>query len=64
MLDTRGQQLSLDEFIHRNLLQKGDLSKGIRANTLEAIIGAVWLDSGRDAVQFDCVMERMGLYSN
>jgi ribonuclease-3 len=63
-LNARGQQWSLDQFVNKNPLQNGGVSETIRANTVEAIIGAVWLDSGRNAAQVDLVMEKMGLYAD
>jgi ribonuclease-3 len=51
----------LDKFVETNPAQKGKVSKGTRATTVEAIIGAVWVDSGKNASQVNRVMENMGL---
>ena len=62
MLDAKGQQWALDEFINTDPSQKGKISKGIRATTVEAIIGAVWLDSGKSVSRVDRVIDNLGLY--
>lgn len=41
--------------------QKGKISKGTRATTVEAILGAVWIDSGKNIHEVDRVKASLGL---
>jgi ribonuclease-3 len=64
ILDAKGQEWSLDKFITTHPAQKGEVSKGVRASTVEAIIGAVWLDSFKNAAEVDRVIDILGLYDD
>lgn len=54
--------LDLQRFIH----QRPDLERHVPdstlATTMEAILGAVWVDSNEDVQQVNEVMEKIGLY--
>lgn len=41
--------------------QKGKVSRGTRASTVEATLGAVWLDSGKSFQEVGHVMHMMGI---
>ena len=55
----RGRQIGLDHFINPNPSQKGAVSEGLVADTVEALIGAVNMDGGSWAL--DEVMKRLGV---
>jgi ribonuclease III len=55
----RGRQIGLDHFINPNPSQKGSVSDGLVADTVEALIGAVNMDGGSWAL--DEVMKRLGV---
>ncbi|KAJ5469745.1 hypothetical protein N7539_007697 [Penicillium diatomitis] len=61
-LASRAKVLNLQRFIH----QRPDLDRNVPdstlATTVEAILGAVWLDSNEDVQQVDEVMEKLDLY--
>ena len=58
-LNRLGRLHSLDEFICRNPSQAGYISQNTMASTVEAILGAVYLDRGIDHVSQ--VMQTLGL---
>lgn len=47
-LSKRGHTLGLDTQVQKNPAHKGDVPRTAMASTMEAVIGAAWLDSGRD----------------
>ena len=51
----------LDQFIERNPSQRGPMSTATLATTVEAIIGAAYLDGEQRAAE--CVMRALGLLS-
>lgn len=61
-LTSMARDLDLQRFIH----QRPDLGRNVPdstlATTVEAILGAVWLDSNEDVQQVNEVMEKVGLY--
>lgn len=59
-LAVRGRANGLDGFIHNNPSQGNSVSDRTIAQTVEAILGAVWLDSKNLAIVRG-VMETMGL---
>lgn len=58
-LDRAGRLYGLDVFVCRNPSQVGYLSPATMATTVEAILGAVYLDGGIDSVSQ--VMQTLGL---
>lgn len=58
-LDTVGRQHGLDRFVVTNPASQGAVSSGIMADTMRAILGAVYLDAGMTAVVQ--VMRTLGL---
>ena len=61
-LASMARDLDLQRFIH----QRPDLERSVPdstlASTVEAILGAVWLDSDENVQQVNEVMEKIGLY--
>lgn len=55
----RGRQIGLDRFINPNPSQKGVVSDMLVADTVEALIGAVYIDGGSWAL--DEVMKKLGV---
>ena len=51
----------LDKFLVQIPGQKGRPSRTLLASTTEALIGAVWLDSGRDFKVVRSVIEILGI---
>ena len=58
-LNTIGRQNGLDPFINNDPSCRGSVSPATMASTVEAIIDAVYCDSGMQAVQR--VMQTLGL---
>lgn len=57
-----GRSHSLDTCIHNNPSAWGAVSNGVMAQTVEAILGAVWLDSGAGPMgAVTAVMNTLGL---
>ena len=52
----------MDEFITKNPVHQGDVPKGTLASTMEAILGAVWKDSGKSLEDVNSVIESLHLY--
>jgi ribonuclease-3 len=50
---------SLNNHITKNPSQGGTIPKAALASTVEAILGAVWLDSGKDINKVWFVMENL-----
>ena len=58
----QGRILGLQDCIHNNPAAGGTVSNGTMAQTVEAILGAVWLDSGAsDLATVKAVMGTLGL---
>ena len=47
-LNDRGHSMGIDQQVTKNPCQNGAVSKTAMASTLEAVMGAAWLDSGKD----------------
>lgn len=60
-LGRRGFELGLEKFIQGNPAQRGEVSTRTMATTLEAIIGAIFIDSGSSYSVLSDVMARLGL---
>lgn len=60
-LTVQGFHNNLDEFIFKNPSQP-DISKGLMADTVEAILGAVYLDSGKDISAVQDVMKTFNIF--
>lgn len=58
-LDRAGRRHGLDVFVCRNPSQRAGVSPATMATTVEAILGAVYLDGGIDNVSQ--VMQTLGL---
>ena len=58
-LDAIGRGHGLDQFVVTNPSSWGAVAPGTMASTVEAILGAVYLDGGMDAVKL--VMRTLGL---
>jgi ribonuclease-3 len=61
-LDMIGRRNRIDSLVNRNPSQQGIVSEVTLTATVEAIIGAVYLDSGRSTAEVRRVMERLGLW--
>ena len=59
-LTSRARALDLPKFIHKRL--ERSVPDHALATTVEAILGAVWLDSTEDTQKVDNVMENISLY--
>ncbi|KFY16796.1 hypothetical protein V492_01089 [Pseudogymnoascus sp. VKM F-4246] len=57
-----GRQIHVDQLVNRNPSQQGDVPPRTIADTVEAILGAVYLDSGKDIESVRLVMARLGLW--
>ena len=60
-LSSKGRNCGLDEYVTGHPAQKGKVSKGTRATTMEAILGAVWIDSGMNIHAVDRVKANLEL---
>ena len=58
-LEAVGRHNGLDQFVNTNPSSWGAVSSGTMAHTVEAILGAVYLDGGMNSVQQ--VMRTLGL---
>ncbi|KAK0736727.1 hypothetical protein B0T21DRAFT_288200, partial [Apiosordaria backusii] len=60
---SRGTVVSYDlgRFVVKNPCQGKVVSRTTMASTVEALVGAVWLDSGRNFEQVRAVMKRLGI---
>ncbi|KXX72788.1 Ribonuclease 3 [Madurella mycetomatis] len=54
-----GRQVGLDEFVIRDPTNDGPVSLSQLATTVEALIGAVWIDSGYDFAQAQRVIQAL-----
>ena len=62
MLDRVGRQANLDELIQKGLVQAIEIGNQMMATTVEAIIGAVFIDSNHDEKSVKRVMQVLGLW--
>ena len=62
-LSVQGQQFGIDKYIERHPAHKGTITEGVRASTMEAILGAVWVDLGMDIHAVDRVRTKLGVGS-
>ncbi|OGE46908.1 hypothetical protein PENARI_c091G12167 [Penicillium arizonense] len=60
-LSCKGEACELDDFITGQPAQKGEITNGTRATTVEAILGAVWIDSGKNIHAVDRVKANLGI---
>ena len=60
-LGRKGFELGLEKYIQGNPAQRGEISNRTMATTLEAIIGAIFIDSGCDYCVLSDVMDRLDL---
>ena len=60
-MSSKGKNCGLDEYVTGHPAQKGKISKGTRATTVEAILGAVWIDSGMNIHAVDRVKAKLKL---
>lgn len=60
-LSSQGLKSNLDGFIEKHPAQKGHITEGVRASTVEAILGAVWVDSDMDMRAVDRVRKNLGV---
>ncbi|RAO64137.1 uncharacterized protein BHQ10_000149 [Talaromyces amestolkiae] len=60
-LARKGFKLGLESYIQGNQSQRGEISDRTMATTVEAIIGAIFVDSGCDYSVLPDVMARLGL---
>ncbi|KFZ19976.1 hypothetical protein V501_00374 [Pseudogymnoascus sp. VKM F-4519 (FW-2642)] len=63
-LDRVGRLNNLDAIVNRNPSQPGAVAANTLTATFEAIIGAVYLDSGGTTTRARLVMGKLGLWSN
>lgn len=58
-LSKLGQRFGLESLINSNPCQQGSVSESQVADTVEALVGAVYVDGGEDACEG--VLEKLGL---
>ncbi|KAJ5123661.1 hypothetical protein N7448_009758 [Penicillium atrosanguineum] len=61
-LTSRARSLDLQKFIHQRLDQERSVPDEALATTVEAILGAVWLDSEESPQKVNNVMKKISLY--
>lgn len=61
-LERIGRQNNLEQLININPSQQGVISSRTITDAFEAIIGAVYLDSGKDLESVRLVIARLGLW--
>ncbi|KFY32893.1 hypothetical protein V495_08635 [Pseudogymnoascus sp. VKM F-4514 (FW-929)] len=61
-LERVGRLLNIDEIVNRNPSQQGSVSPRTITDTVQAILGAVYLDSGRSIDSVRLVMANLGLW--
>lgn len=60
-LSLRGKEFGLDQYMENNPAHKGKVPNGTRATTVEALLGAVWIDSGKNMDEVDRVRVALDL---
>lgn len=63
-LDRVGRQNNLEAIVNRNPSQPGTIAANTLTATLEALLGAIYLDSGRTTTRARLMMEELGLWPN
>lgn len=58
-LERIGCKYGLDKFVIKNPCQGESLSQTTMSSTVEALLGAAWLDSGRNFKQVRAVIEKL-----
>lgn len=61
-LERIGRRIHLDELVNNNRSQQGVVSPKTLADTFEAILGAVYLDSGKNIESVRLVIANVGLW--
>ncbi|KAJ5766694.1 uncharacterized protein N7511_004310 [Penicillium nucicola] len=61
ILSCKGEATEIVNFITGHPAQKGHNIQGTRATTVEAILGAVWIDSGMSMHAVDCVKDKFAI---
>lgn len=61
-LERVGRLINIDEIVNRNPAQQGSVSPRTITDTVQAILGAVYLDSGRNIDSVRLVMVNLGLW--
>jgi len=62
VLSSRAEELKLDRYIIKNPVHHGSVPEGTLSSMVEAILGAVWIDSKRNPDEVLHVMKEMKLY--
>jgi ribonuclease-3 len=60
-LESLGRRLGLESLVTKNPSQHGDVPRTTVASTVEALIGAVWIDTGNDFHQVQLVIQNLGI---
>jgi dsRNA-specific ribonuclease len=60
-LSSLGKQIGLRNFVNPNPCQKGDVTESLVADSVEAVIGAMYVDGGEHKMVG--VMKRLGVLS-
>jgi dsRNA-specific ribonuclease len=61
-LYARGQELRLDHYIQTGVSYRDQLpSKNMVVATVQALLGAVWVDSGKSLSAVEAVVQHLGL---
>jgi ribonuclease-3 len=61
-LNQVAQECGLVKYVTKNPCQQGDVPQETAASTVEAVIGAVYLDCGKDISMVKKVLEAISLY--
>lgn len=61
-LERVGRRIHLEDIVNKNPAQLGLVSKNTLTATVEAILAAVYLDSGKNIEPVQLVMARLGLW--
>jgi ribonuclease-3 len=56
-----GESLGLNAYFRLNPASQGVVPRSMMATTMEAIIGAVYLDSGKDMATTRALVNRLGI---
>jgi dsRNA-specific ribonuclease len=60
-LEALAKRLGVDESVTKNPYQQGKVPRTTLASTVEALIGAVWADSGNNFAQVQAVIRALGV---
>lgn len=60
-LSQRGRQQGLADLVIKHPCQQHRVPKTTLASSMEAVIGAVWIDSGKNLEQVRTTMEKLGI---